>query len=687
MDAFVTKKEVFRVKPYAHLNYKFVVRAKLEGKWRRSYFRNEEEAAVYARDQNVAARRQIGPGGNGRSAVGPRNPPSKTLAGVPNQRLATPSRTGGRKAVVILGMHRSGTSALCGALGFMGVDFSKHLMPANDANIKGYWEHEEIVRLHDDLLASLGSRWDDDKPLPSDWVKRKTTRDFRSLLIGILKRDFAHSSLFGIKDPRMCRLMPLWFPIFQTMHVEPHFVLVVRHPWEVAESLAKRDGIEHPKSYLLWLEHVAQTESATRGHKRSFVRYEEMVANPVPILGELGKQLGVNLRAPSQVRTSLRNFIDPSLRHHQLDKTKADKLRQPVPQLALDLYETIRKALTSREIGRKVEPLVAQFIRGRELFYPRIDLVEAQLGSLITEIAKSEETRDLLDTLDTPAPLSAQFLELNRISDEKTKQVLHLQHEFEEKSRHLALLKADLEEKSRQGAAFKAEAEDKSRYVTQLQCDLEEKAQLVVYLQLEIEKKSGEAAQLKIEAEERSRHVTKLQRDLKERTSQLGHFQLETDLQSQLLERLKNQLETASDRLTHSRDEILDTRREALTLRGILNFRQTASAGFERYNSHLERRLRSILHHLLDAGQVLQQIDPDIPDTIDSLAGEIGRISRPSMWWRLARAFGLLKLAQPGVPQTASERRVLGTRLNAALRAIRKALSSEKTSPRTRPSR
>ena len=332
------------------------MRAKLDGKWRRSYFKSEEEATAYARDQNAAASQQID-GGDRSSNVGQGDSPSKTLAGgAPNRRLAISSPTGARKAVVILGMHRSGTSALCGALDLMGVDFGKNLMPANDANVKGYWEHEEIVRFHDDLLASLGSRWDDDKPLPSDWVKRKRTRDVRSLLIGILERDFAHSSLFGIKDPRMCRLMPLWFPIFQAMRVEPHFVVVVRHPWEVAESLAKRDRIEHPKSYLLWLEHVVQAEIATRSRERSLVRYEEMVRDPVAILGALRKQLGVNLRAPSQVRTSLRNFLDPSMRHHQLKK-KADKLRQPVPQLALDFYETIRNASTSREIGRKVEPL------------------------------------------------------------------------------------------------------------------------------------------------------------------------------------------------------------------------------------------------------------------------------------------------------------------------------------------
>ena len=389
-----------------------------------------------------AKRQQVG--GDSRSAVG---------AGAPNKRLAIPFRAGARKAVVILGMHRSGTSALGGALQLLGVNFGQRLFPPGKDNEKGYWEHPEIVTLHDELLRSLGSRWDDDKPLPSDWVKRKITRDVRSLLIRIVERDFAHSSLFGMKDPRMCRLMPLWFPIFRTLRVEPHFVLVVRHPWEVAESLAKRDGIEHPKSYLLWLEHVVQAESATRSHERAFVCYEEMVDDPVAILGELRKQLGVNLRAPSRVRTSLRNFLDPSLRHHQLNKT-ADKLRQPVPQLALDLYETIRNASTSREIGRKVEPLVAQFIRGRELFYPRIDLVEAQL-------------------------------------------VLHLQHEFEEKAKHVTLLQGELkekseqvvhfqhefEEKSKQAAQFQAEAEERSRHAAQLQRDLEEKSTQVAHLQ------------------------------------------------------------------------------------------------------------------------------------------------------------------------------------------------------------
>lgn len=339
-----------------------------------------------------------------------------------------------------------------GALQLLGVNFGEHLFPPGKDNEKGYWEHPEIIALHDELLHSLGSRWDDDKPLPSDWVEREITRDVRSRLVEILENDFAHSSLFGMKDPRMCRLMPLWFPIFQTMRLEPRFVLVVRHPWEVAESLAKRDAIDHPKSYLLWLNHVLQAESATRGHERAFVCYEEMIHDPVAILGELRKQLGGNLLAPSGVRTSLRDFLLPSLRHHQF-KQEAEKLGQSVPKIALDVYETIRNASTLREIGIKMKPLGAQFLRGRELFYPRIHLVETRLALLDHEFEEKAKHVTLL------------LAELK----EKSEQVVHFQHE--------------VEEKSKQAAQFKAEAEERSRHAAQLQRDLEERSNHVAHLQ------------------------------------------------------------------------------------------------------------------------------------------------------------------------------------------------------------
>ena len=309
----------FRIKPYAHPKYKFVVRAKLAGKWKRSYFRSEAEAAAYAGKQNISLEKQVTRQRSGRvrsdghtNGAGNWHELEKS-----NRRSPVSSQALSRKAVVVLGMHRSGTSTLCGALDVLGVNFGKHLMPANEANPKGYWEPLEIVSVHDDLLRALGSHWDDDRALPVDWLEREVTKKTQSRLLAILQRDFGQTVLLGLKDPRMSRLMPLWFPLFQKLAIDPRFVLVIRHPWEVAQSLAKRDGLDHRKSYLLWLQHTLEAESATRGHKRAIVDYGELLKEPVTVLRRLRSELELEvvLPAPSTVQKSLRKFLQSSLRH------------------------------------------------------------------------------------------------------------------------------------------------------------------------------------------------------------------------------------------------------------------------------------------------------------------------------------------------------------------------------------
>lgn len=294
-------------------------------------------------------------------------------------------------------MHRSGTSALCGALDLVGVDFGKHLMPANEANEKGYWEHEEIVRFHDDLLLSLGSHWDDDRPLPADWLEREVTKEIQSCLTAVLRRDFGQASLLGLKDPRMSRLLPLWFPIFAQLEIEPHFALTVRQSFEVARSLAKRDGLDPAKSYLLWLGHIFAAEAATRGHKRAFVQYDAILANPVAALTSLQNELALNFRFPERVRSALREFVEPAMRHHHFDPDDATDESNAVPRLAVEVFEATRGSDSSEEIAEKLAPLSAEFERGSALFYPRVHLVETVLEALP---ARGSALRDKTDPTD-----------------------------------------------------------------------------------------------------------------------------------------------------------------------------------------------------------------------------------------------------------------------------------------------
>lgn len=307
------------------------------------------------------------------------------------ERLSIGSRDAGRKAVVILGMHRSGTSALGGALSRLGVDFGRHLTPPAKDNPRGYFEHPQIVALHDELLRALGSRWDDDRPFPPGWAMTQIAAEIRSLLIDLLKRDFGDVPLFGIKDPRMCRLVPLWSPIFESLGVEPHFILIARHPWEVAESLARRNGLESSKSYLLWLDHTLQAERATRVCKRSLVSYEQVLTDPISVLDRLQAQLQLPLLPPESVGASLREFLEPSLRHHRFAPKNTDLLPE-APSWALEAYETISNGEVSNKLLAKLDELNTQFLQSCEVFYPRINDLQGELAHLDADLEEMERS-------------------------------------------------------------------------------------------------------------------------------------------------------------------------------------------------------------------------------------------------------------------------------------------------------
>ena len=71
------------------------------------------------------------------------------------------------RALLILGMHRSGTSAVTGALALRGVYLGQDLMPPGPDNPRGFWEHAGVVAIHERLLEALDRRWDDLRAMPA----------------------------------------------------------------------------------------------------------------------------------------------------------------------------------------------------------------------------------------------------------------------------------------------------------------------------------------------------------------------------------------------------------------------------------------------------------------------------------------------------------------------------------------
>ncbi|MBA7514663.1 hypothetical protein ES705_06696 [subsurface metagenome] len=101
-----------------------------------------------------------------------------------------------RKCILVLGMHRTGTSAMAGVLKILGIDFGTDLMGGNKENIKGYFEQNKIVEINDKILHELGSSWDDVKPLKKGWHKLKKLSVYKKKIKNVLEKEFGIQKIF-----------------------------------------------------------------------------------------------------------------------------------------------------------------------------------------------------------------------------------------------------------------------------------------------------------------------------------------------------------------------------------------------------------------------------------------------------------------------------------------------------------
>jgi hypothetical protein len=205
-------------------------------------------------------------------------------------------------------------------------------------NPLGYWEHRDIVEIHEQIFDSFGHPWICFlSSFPQDWWLDSKLKPFRKRIIEVIHREFSLSQVWMIKDPRLSRLMPFWVSIFHELNCAPHFVHITRHPLEVAASLELRDGLHRDIAALLWLQHVLEGEKATRGKPRSFVSYDELMTDWRRVVKQVS--LDLNLEWPVEIERAAKRvdgFIDHKMRHHKI----SDKFDDAATGLSLWLTET-----------------------------------------------------------------------------------------------------------------------------------------------------------------------------------------------------------------------------------------------------------------------------------------------------------------------------------------------------------
>ena len=216
----------------------------------------------------------------------------------------------------VLGMHRSGTSAVARVVNLLGFDLGKDILPPQPDNETGFWENAALLALHEEIFDILDTAWDDVLPLRSGWAGEDLVTAFRKDLIDTCDRQFQGASHWCLKDPRASRLLPLWKTVFVELSVRPLMVICFRHPLDVAASLARRNGIPPNAACLMWLRYNLEALENTTGCSRVFISYESLMADWRATVERLGGALGlVWPAAPQSVASQIDSFLDPARAH------------------------------------------------------------------------------------------------------------------------------------------------------------------------------------------------------------------------------------------------------------------------------------------------------------------------------------------------------------------------------------
>lgn len=200
-----------------------------------------------------------------------------------------------RRLLIILGMHRSGTSTLAQALARAGAPMGDRLMrEAAPDNAEGYWEDADIVALQQGFLTAVGCPGHDPAAIGADAGRWKTHEAYAPTLaamVDILRRRFGDRRLFAFKDPRSPALLGLWREASAIVGCELHFTLAIRRPGDVAASLEARNGLAPVVGELLWLRSVRDSLDGLSAGDIAFP-YEAWFEQPARMAGAIERLLG-----------------------------------------------------------------------------------------------------------------------------------------------------------------------------------------------------------------------------------------------------------------------------------------------------------------------------------------------------------------------------------------------------------
>ncbi|MBA1141377.1 sulfotransferase family protein [Mesorhizobium neociceri] len=292
---------------------------------------------------------------------------------------------GERTCLMVLGMHRSGTSALAGVLQLLGVALPKNLIPADESNRTGYWEPLHLALLNEQLLLELGSRWDDWRPVRVEELSASRLRFYRDEIARLLDGEYGGMPMVVLKEPRISRIVPVYQELLTSLRYKTDYVMITRNPLSVAKSLAKRDGMDPGFASLVWLNYVLASERSTRNSPRVFLSYESMVRDFGPALEKISQRFSIEWpRKISSVEKEIAAYLSTEHQHH-LAGVDLLMANDGVPDLAkrayvamLDLEEDASSPAATAELDAIYDEFEDRWLPAGQVMFAELRAREAK---------------------------------------------------------------------------------------------------------------------------------------------------------------------------------------------------------------------------------------------------------------------------------------------------------------------
>ncbi|WP_431023370.1 sulfotransferase [Halomonas sp. H5] len=239
--------------------------------------------------------------------------------------------------IVVIGMHRSGTSIVAKILEQLGCNMGESLLPSSASNVDGHYEDLRFYELNSLIFSRINKSWDN--PPSQREVLENSELIYNLYLDEISDR----SGFWGFKEPRTSVLLPA----IQDLLCDFKVVYCLRDGADVARSLHTRNGIDVAEGLNLKeiYDKACSDFYENHGGDKIKIYYSDLVSEPEEAVKKIASFVNMAKDESAIINASL------------IVKDKQDLSRKKFLALIGDVFISIKRAIKSPGLLFTKKPL------------------------------------------------------------------------------------------------------------------------------------------------------------------------------------------------------------------------------------------------------------------------------------------------------------------------------------------